>query len=266
MAIKWYLMPQATSWERYWERTSIEEEARFTENDYPPMLRAIQDNSEKDQCVLDGGCGLGRWLIYLGRRGYTNLIGVDFVMPPLDLITQENPKISVKLGNVDSLPIDDSSVDLYLSMGVVEHFEEGPQKSLEEAYRVLKSRGIMILSVPYQNFYRSTFRRFITMPILKLFRPKFRNKNRVFYQYYYSKKDLRKFLKDANFEPLSYFYYDRFHTTNLRVGLALELPFLTNKLGERFELNRLGQVFAKATELISKGIFSSNIAFVVKKA
>jgi len=134
MAIKWYLKPQATSWERYWEQTSIEEQARSTENDYPLMLHAIEDNLEKDQRVLDGGCGLGRWLIYLGRRGYTNLIGVDFVIPPLDLIKQENPAITVKVGNVDDLPIDDATIDLYLSMGVVEHFEEGPQKSLQEAY------------------------------------------------------------------------------------------------------------------------------------
>ncbi len=176
-----------------------------------------------------------------------------------------NKDIDVKVGNVDNLPIDGSSVDLYLSMGVIEHFEEGPQKSLEEAYRVLKAGGKMILSVPYQNYYRSTFRRFITMPLLKMLLPKFRNRNRVFYQYYYSKKDLRKFLLNAKFEVIDWFYYDRFHTSNIRVGICLEFPFLKERGGKSFELNRMGQIIARISESVSKGIFSSNIAFVVKK-
>ena len=229
------------------------------------MRHAIRDNSTKNQCILDGGCGLGRWLLYLGRQGYKNLIGVDFVSPPLELIKKHNKDIIVKIGNVDNLPIEDSSVDLYLSMGVIEHFEEGPQKSLEEAYRVLRTGGKMILSVPYQNYYRSTFRRFITMPLLKIIKPKFRNKNRIFYQYYYSKKDLRKFLINANFEIIKYFYYDLFNTSNMRVGIYLELPFFRKKGGKNFELNKMGQILARISESISKGIFSSNIAFVVKK-
>ncbi len=266
MAVKWYLLPQETSWEQYSARSSIEAEAELTDNDYPPLRAAILDNATETQCVLDGGCGLGRWLLYLGRHGYKNLIGVDFVSLPLELIKQQNKDIMVKIGDVEDLPIEDMSVDLYLSMGVIEHFEKGPQKSLSEAYRVLKPGGKMILSVPYQNFYRSTFRRFITMPFLKAIKPKFRNKNRIFYQYYYSKKDLQYFLQEAKFNIIDHFYYDRFHTTNIRVGMYLELPFLRKKGGKNFELNKLGQYLARISETVSKGIFASSIAFVVKKS
>jgi len=265
MAIKWYLSPQATNWEKYWEKTSIEDEVRNTEDDYPPMLAAVKNNAKKDECVLDGGCGLGRWLLYLGKQGYTNLIGVDFISPPLKLINDNNKDITTKIGSVDELPIEDASVDLYLSMGVVEHFEEGPGKALSEANRVLRSGGKMVLSVPYQNYYRSTIRRIFTMPLLKLLKPAFRNKNRIFYQYYYSKKDLRAFLEKANFEVLDSFYYDRFHTKHIRIGLCLEFPFLRNKAGKAFELNRVGRVISRFSEAISKGIFSSNITFVAKK-
>ena len=123
----------------------------------------------------------------------------------------------------------------------------------------------MIISVPYQNFYRSTIRRFLTMPILKLIKPSFRNKNRVFYQYYYSKKDLCRFINKSKFEVLDWFYYDRFHTKATRLGLYLEFPFLRKKNGRRFEVNKIGQWISKITELISKGIFTSNIVFVVRK-
>ena len=174
MSIKWYLLPTDTSWENYWEETSIEVQAKITNNDYPKLLEAIKNYSNKDSVVLEGGCGLGRWLFFLRKLGYKKLIGVDFITPPLDKIKKHDKEITVKVGNVDSLPIEDSSIDLYLSMGVIEHFEEGPEDSLLEARRVLKKEGIMIISVPYQNYYRSTVRRLFTMPLLKLIKPSFK--------------------------------------------------------------------------------------------
>jgi len=265
MSIKWYLLPTDTSWENYWEETSIEVQAKITNNDYPKLLEAIKNYSNKDSVVLEGGCGLGRWLIFLRRLGYKKLIGVDFITPPLDKIKKHDKEITVKVGNVDSLPIEDSSIDLYLSMGVIEHFEEGPEDSLLEARRVLKKEGIMIISVPYQNYYRSTVRRLFTMPLLKLIKPSFRNKNRIFYQYYYSKKDLTEFINKSRFEIIEWFYYDRFHTKNIRLGLYLEFPFLRKKNGTSFEINLVGQIIARCTEFFSKGIFTSNIVFVVRK-
>ena len=265
MAVKWYLLPRDTSWENYWEDISIEEQAQTTEDDCPELLEAILKFSNKNSTVLEGGCGLGRWLFFLSRREYANLIGVDFINPPLDIIKKNNNNIKVRVGNVDELPINNASIDLYLSMGVIEHFEEGPENALREANRVLKKDGTMIISVPYQNFYRSTIRRFLTMPILKLIKPSFRNKNRVFYQYYYSKKDLCRFINKSKFEVLDWFYYDRFHTKATRLGLYLEFPFLRKKNGRRFEVNKIGQLISKFTESISKGIFTSNIVFVVRK-
>ena len=265
MTIKWYLLPNDTSWEKYWEKTSIEEQEKTTNNDYPKLLKAIKNYSNKDSVVLDGGCGLGRWLFFLRRLGYKNLIGVDFTTPPLEIIKKHDKEIKVIVGNADSLPIEDSSIDLYLSMGVIEHFEDGPEKALSEAYRVLSKEGKMIISVPYQNYYRSIIRRLITMPLLKLFKPSFRNKNRIFYQYYYSKKDLLGFITKSRFEIIEWFYYDRFHTKNIRLGMYLEFPFLRKKNGKSFEINQIGGIIAKFSELFSKGIFTSNIVFVVRK-
>ena len=39
MTIKWYLLPNDTSWEKYWEKTSIEEQAKTTNNDYLNFLK-----------------------------------------------------------------------------------------------------------------------------------------------------------------------------------------------------------------------------------
>ena len=219
----------------------------------------------KNSTVLEGGCGLGRWLFFLSRREYTNLIGVDFINPPLDIIKKNNNNIKVRVGNVDELPIDNASIDLYLSMGVIEHFEEGPQQSLNEAMRVLKKNGFLIVAVPYQNLYRGTIRKYVTMPLLKILKPSFRNKNRIFYQYYYSKRDLRKFINQSGFEIMDWFYYDQYHTKSQRIGISLEFPFARKNNNKPYDLNWLGKSIAIISEIFSQCIFSSSIAFVVKK-
>ena len=162
------------------------------------------------------------------------------------------------------MPITDNSIDMYLSMGVIEHFEEGPQQSLNEAMRVLKKNGILIVAVPYQNLYRGTIRKYATMPILKILKPSFQNKNRVFYQYYYSKKDLRKLIHQSGFKIIDCFYYDQYHTKSQRIGICLEFPFTKKNTSKSYDLNWIGRSFAMISELFSQCIFSSSIVFVVK--
>ena len=265
MAVKWYLNKDDASWHSFWDNNTIDDELAEAKSDYPIMLDAILNNSHQESVVLEGGCGLGKFLFFLREKDYTNLIGVDFIEEPLQLIKKRDPVIDVRKGDVNELPIKDDSIDLYLSMGVIEHFEEGPQNALNEAYRVLKVNGTLIVAVPYQNVYRGTFRKYITMPLLKLFKPSFRNKNRVFYQYYYSKKDLVNFFQQSSFEIIDWFYYDQYHTKTQRIGICLEFPFTKKNTKKPYDLNIIGKIMAFCSELISKCIFSSSIAFVVKK-
>ncbi|MBC8346021.1 MAG: class I SAM-dependent methyltransferase [Candidatus Marinimicrobia bacterium] len=265
MAVKWYLKKDDASWHSFWNDISIDDEITEAKNDYPLMLNAIIGNTNANSVVLEGGCGLGKFLFFLREKKYTNLIGVDFNEKPLDIIKKRDPIIDVRVGDVNKLPLEDNSVDLYLSMGVIEHFEDGPQNALNEAYRVVKINGTLIVAVPYQNVYRGTFRKWVTMPILKLLNPSFRNSHRVFYQYYYSKKDLKKFILNSGFEILDWFYYDQYHTKNQRIGICLEFPFTKNKNNPPYGLNIIGKILSFLSELISKAIFSSSIAYVVKK-
>ena len=229
------------------------------------MLNAILDNSNQESHVLEGGCGLGKFLFFLRKKGYKKLIGIDITDKPLQMIRERDPSIIVKKGNVNQLPITDNSIDMYLSMGVIEHFEEGPQQSLNEAMRVLKKNGFLIVAVPYQNLYRGTIRKYVTMPLLKILKPSFRNKNRIFYQYYYSKRDLRKFINQSGFEIMDWFYYDQYHTKSQRIGISLEFPFTKKNNNKPYDLNWVGRSIAIISELFSECIFSSSIAFVVKK-
>ena len=160
MAVKWFLKRDDASWSSFWDKTTIDDELKEANNDYPMMLNAILGNSHKESVVLEGGCGLGKFLFFLRGKNYNNLIGVDFTDKPLKLIKQRDPFIDVRKGDVNDLPIDDESIDLYLSMGVIEHFEEGPQQSLNEAIRVLKKNGIGIFQVPIDYNRDTTFEDF----------------------------------------------------------------------------------------------------------
>ena len=42
----------------------------------------------------------------------------------------------------------DNHFDAYLSLGVIEHWEEGPQQAIDEAYRVIKPGGYFFVSTP----------------------------------------------------------------------------------------------------------------------
>ncbi len=55
-------------------------------------------------------------------------------------------------GNVESLPFKDNSFSGYISLGVIEHFEEGPIKALREAYRILCPGVIAHHLYPFHKF------------------------------------------------------------------------------------------------------------------
>lgn len=64
---------------------------------------------------------------------------------------------------------------------------------------------------------------------------------------------------------MDWFYYDQYHAKNQRIGICLEFPFSKDQGDSPYGLNLIGKMLAFFSELISKAIFSSSIAFVVKK-
>ena len=54
-------------------------------------------------------------------------------------------------GDVHCLPYRDNTFGSYLSFGVLEHFEQGMLPALQEAHRVVKPGGVLVLTIPYPN-------------------------------------------------------------------------------------------------------------------
>jgi SAM-dependent methyltransferase len=100
--------------------------------------------------ILEAGCGMGRYLLYLKSRG-ASVCGIDFAREPLQAIRREVGSAPVAAGNLISLPFGTDTFATVLCLGVIEHFEHGPQAVLSELARVLRPEGSLIVTVPYAN-------------------------------------------------------------------------------------------------------------------
>ncbi|MFX1328690.1 MAG: class I SAM-dependent methyltransferase [Promethearchaeota archaeon] len=239
----------------------------------------------KDYKILDAGCGFGKWVIYLNQRGY-DVIGIDNNNIAISKLKDYNRFLQVELGNIKKLNFPDNYFDVYISMGVVEHFEQGPYLALKEAYRVLKPNGLIFISTPTVNIIRKV----IIQPILniinrsyqlftkiknffensKLNQKTYRNeikKNKKlkyyhFLEYRFSVKEMHTFLKKCNFKVIETLPHDFHGSKDHAIGLSVDFPFLRKRHSINFELNRVGKFISLILDSISPWIATASVLCV----
>lgn len=100
------------------------------------LKKQIQKHAHYIQgMVLDAGSG--------GADRYKSFFKYDKYIT-LDINSELKPDLS---GSVENIPMEKLSVDSVLSTQVLEHVKN-PQKAVEEFYRVLKSGGYCLVTVP----------------------------------------------------------------------------------------------------------------------
>lgn len=113
---------------------------------------ALHLNPTPADLILDVGCGEGFVTNHLLKAGL--LVGLDASKDPLRIAKQK-----VRQSNVDfiyadatALPIKTTSFDKVMILEVLEHLSNEKQKKLcGEIDRILKEKGILIVSVPYKE-------------------------------------------------------------------------------------------------------------------
>jgi len=103
--------------------------------------------------ILEGGCGQATNVHALHYSGY-DTYGVDFAKKTVEAVNKCAPELKVTLGDVRNLPFEDGFFDGYWSLGVIEHFYEGYDPVLSEAYRVLTDNGHLFVTVPVMSVLR----------------------------------------------------------------------------------------------------------------
>lgn len=212
--------------------------------------------------IIEAGCGMGTWIYNLKQMGH-DVIGVDYMQSTVDKVKAYDPDFPIEVGDVHQLRFPDSEFDAYVSLGVIEHFQAGPQQALLEARRILKPGGLAFITVPYLNL----FRRLVTHNLRDIYFTGRRllGKNYYFWEYRYTKKELKKFLEEAGFEVIftgidDYRTADRDH----HIGLCADFFFLRSRHGEIWELNAPGKIILKLGKLFSPWLFCSGLHMVAR--
>ena len=187
-------------WSQRWEAESLDhllavaqtsELTRFLERFVRPGCR-----------LLEGGCGLGQYVRYFGERGVA-ATGVDYSEAAIAAHRAAYPGSDVRTADLAELPFADGSFDVYLSLGVIEHYVDGGGAILAEAHRVLAPGGVLLLSTPYANRSRRLLRRRIEREERKR-----AGAGAPFYQYAFDEASLDVLLARAGFTVSERSYYD----------------------------------------------------------
>ena len=141
--------------------------------------------------MFDGGCGLGDWVLALADDGYRT-VGLDLSERTIEQLHEKYPDREFRAGDIRATGFGDQEFDAYLSWGVFEHFEAGPQDCLKEAFRILKPGGLLFISVPLDNLRQSIKGTFAA--------PHPGVAGDRFYQYRFTRTELARELSIAGFE------------------------------------------------------------------
>ena len=102
--------------------------------------------------LLDAGCGTGWFSKKASDRG-ASVTSMDLGEKLLSKVKEKCNSTCV-VGSVLQIPYNDNSFDIVVSSEVIEHVPD-PHKALQELFRVLKPKGVLIISTPNKFWHFS---------------------------------------------------------------------------------------------------------------
>ncbi len=152
---RYWKEPDSDFWDDLWKRTDPSSYwVRAAKGDALGDYRELYlSNLKKGSRVLEAGCGVGQVVISLRARGF-DCYGLDFADKTIANLKAVFPDAPFHVGDIHNVPFGDGFFDAYISLGVIEHFQSGQLRMVEEAGRVVRSGGHIFLSVPALNGYR----------------------------------------------------------------------------------------------------------------
>ena len=104
-------------------------------------------HSYKPAKILDFGCGDGSFSVELKKQLAADVYGIDISAEAIDTIKSKGIKGKVLDIDSDDIPYESNTFDCIFCGDVIEHVYS-PDHMLEEFYRVLAPKGVLVLTTP----------------------------------------------------------------------------------------------------------------------
>jgi SAM-dependent methyltransferase len=160
-----------------------------------PVLRKVQTGDR----ILDSGCGMGEWTVYLNQLGYQTT-GLDISERTIMRLKTLLPQYEFVRGDIRNTDFPENCFDVLFSWGAFEHFENGPGECLRESFRILKPGGRLLITVPFDNWRHILTR--IRSSRVKSRANTDAHKQMRFYQWRFIKSEIEDEIVNAGFEVL----------------------------------------------------------------
>jgi len=167
-----------------------------------PLTTLVEGALPKTGRILEAGCGLGQYVILLRQRRHA-VIGADWSEEALQRSRKAVASSPLAVMDLSRLAVMNAVFAAYVSLGVVEHDQNGPDAIVAEAARVLSPGGRLLLSVPYWNGAR----RLLTRRLVRE-GDEIRAAGGEFYQFAFTRREVRAFVEAHGFKVTAFHPYD----------------------------------------------------------
>ena len=119
----------------------LDERSEINRTEFLSYLDNFSPDFFENKLILDGGCGMGKFLYYSGQWGAKDVIGVDLshAVEVAFQWTHEMPNVHVIQGDLYNLPLR-GGFDFIYSIGVLHHLPD-PEKGFATLVKFLKPGG-----------------------------------------------------------------------------------------------------------------------------
>jgi ubiquinone/menaquinone biosynthesis C-methylase UbiE len=121
------------------------------------IIKILENYGVNGKRCLDIGPGTGRWLKYCKTGGACYLGAIDLSEESINRYRNMCDAVQKADVEIDSFNFENSFFDVTLSFMVLEHLRD-PQKYLSEIFRVTKTGGLILMTIPNIVSFRSRLR------------------------------------------------------------------------------------------------------------